>query len=83
MGFDKEKRGVLFKAKEKPSEKHPDFTGNITIEGKEWALSCWLQTSKNNVKYYSLAASEMRKVKTEDLQPSSPAPAMEDDSLPF
>lgn len=53
--YDNTNTGALFRAKEKQSEKHPDYTGSINIEGKEYWLSGWLKESKLGQKYFSLA----------------------------
>jgi uncharacterized protein (DUF736 family) len=56
--YDNTNRGTLFKAKEKKSEKSPDYTGTININGTEMRLSGWLKESKAGMKYFSLAVSE-------------------------
>lgn len=54
--FDDNMRGVLFRAKEKRAESSPDYTGNVTINGVEYALSGWKKVSRNNEPYLSIAA---------------------------
>ena len=58
MDYDNTNRGTLFKAKEKKSEKSPDYTGTINVNGVEMRLSGWLKESKAGMKYFSLAVSE-------------------------
>lgn len=58
MEYDNTNRGTLFKAKEKKSEKSPDYTGTINVNGVEMRLSAWLKESKAGTKYFSLAVSE-------------------------
>ena len=58
MDYDNTNRGTLFKAKEKKSEKSPDYTGTINVNGVEMRLSAWLKESKAGMKYFSLAVSE-------------------------
>jgi len=58
MDYDNTNRGTLFKAKEKKSEKSPDYTGTINVGGVEMRLSAWLKESKAGTKYFSLAVSE-------------------------
>lgn len=53
--YDNTNRGVLFKAKEKKSDKSPDYTGNINVDGVELKLSGWLKTSKAGEKFFSLS----------------------------
>lgn len=69
MDYDNTNRGTLFKAKEKKSEKSPDYTGTINVNGVEMRLSGWLKESKAGMKYFSLAVSE----KTDQYQSTSNA----------
>ena len=34
--------GVLFKNDKKETEKHPDYKGNIMVDGNEYWLSAWI-----------------------------------------
>jgi len=55
MAFEqKEGMGVLFKNK-KTSEKQPDFTGNIKIDGKIIKLAAWSKESQGGMTYLSLS----------------------------
>jgi hypothetical protein len=58
--FDNTNRGVLFRAKEKKTDKHPDYTGSINVGGKDYYLSAWLKDSKAGQKYFSMAVTEKR-----------------------
>jgi hypothetical protein len=53
--FDNNLRGVLFRNKRKKTEKQPDYTGNVEVEGVEYWLSAWTRESENGMKYMSLA----------------------------
>lgn len=55
---DNEMRGALFPNKDKKSPKHPDMTGRFTIDGKEYRLAGWSQTSRKGDKYLSLAITD-------------------------
>ena len=56
MAFEqKENTGALFKAKNRESERHPEYTGTINIDGKEYWLAGWVKESKAGQKYFSLA----------------------------
>lgn len=51
----KEGYGMLSQNQYKNGEKHPDFTGVITVNGKEMRLAMWLkQSQKSGNEYYSL-----------------------------
>lgn len=45
--FDDTNRWKLFREKEKKSDKHPDFTGEVNIEGTTYRLAGWVQEGKS------------------------------------
>jgi|TARA_Y100000310_G_scaffold84285_1_gene81099 uncharacterized protein (DUF736 family) len=48
-------RGVLFRNRFKEeNEKRPDFVGSLNVDGVDYELAAWQNTSKNGVKYLSL-----------------------------
>jgi len=48
--------GVLFKNDKKENEKHPDYKGNIMVDGNEYWLSAWIKEGKTG-KFMGLALS--------------------------
>lgn len=49
--------GALFRNDKRATEQHPDYTGNITIEGKEYYLSAWVnESARTGQKYFALKA---------------------------
>ena len=58
MEYDNTNRGVLFKAQEKKSEKSPDYTGKINVDGVDKDLSGWIKKSKNGNTFLSLSVKE-------------------------
>lgn len=49
--------GALFRNDKKATEQHPDYTGNITIEGKEYYLSAWVnESARTGQKYFAIKA---------------------------
>lgn len=40
--------GALFPNKRKESEKHPDLTGTLDVEGQQFWINAWSKTSKTN-----------------------------------
>lgn len=53
--YDNTNRGALFKNDRKDTPKHPDYRGNINVEGKEFWVSAWITESKGGKKYMSLS----------------------------
>lgn len=49
--------GALFKNDKKTSSKHPDYQGNVNVEGTTYRLAAWLKQGKEG-KFLSLAVSE-------------------------
>ena len=75
----KDNSGVLFKNDKKESEKHPDYKGNITINGQDFWLSAWIKEGKGG-KFMGLAVSPR------DAQPPASKPVasnLKDDDIPF
>lgn len=75
--YDNEMRGALF-PNEKQSAKSPDMTGRVQIEGKEYRLAGWQQTSRKGQKYLSLSVTDPDNyVPAAERQPD----ALDDDQL--
>ena len=41
MEFDNTNRGAIWKNDKKETEKHPDFTGSLNVNGVEYWVSAW------------------------------------------
>lgn len=51
----KDNEGALFRARDRKSDKHPEFTGNAVIDGRDYWLSAWVNESKKDgSKYFSI-----------------------------
>lgn len=90
--------GILFNNEEKRSDKSPDLTGNINVDGVEYWLSGWRREGKKG-KFLSLKikpkqqqrAESYRDYATDTSKTTTPAPAAEapkdelgqDEFLPF
>ena len=48
--------GVLFQNDQRQSERSPDYSGSITVDGKPYWLSAWKKSSRDGKEYLSLAA---------------------------
>ena len=48
-------KGVLFRNRFKEdNERRPDFVGSVNVEGVDYELAAWQNTSKSGIKYLSL-----------------------------
>jgi len=43
--FDDTNRGSMFRNKRKTTDRHPDYTGSINVEGVEYWVSAWSKFS--------------------------------------
>jgi uncharacterized protein (DUF736 family) len=88
--YDNTDRGVLFKNDDKQGDSHPDYKGNINVNGTEFWLSAWIKTSdKTGKKFMSLSvkAKEQAQAQRPAAKPAAkPAPSGfddMDDDIPF
>lgn len=92
--YDNNNRGILSKNDRKTTDKHPDITGSVNVEGVEYFLDGWQKKRQSDGRpFYSLS------VKRKDKQPEAPkqsggygaekggsrgaTPAELDDEIPF
>ena len=76
--YDNNNRGAVWKNDRKTTDKHPDFNGAITIDGKEYWLSAW-RGDKQNPKSPVLSFS----VQPKEAAPAAPVTAEDFDDAPF
>lgn len=53
--FDNTNRGALFANKDRQSDNHPNATGTLNVDGREYWISAWTKTSKAGDKYQSIS----------------------------
>lgn len=58
--------GALFKSKNKKTDKHPDYTGDIYLDGTLYWLSAWVKNTKNGDKFLSVSVGGEKKPKEEN-----------------
>jgi len=50
--------GAIFKNNNKKAENHPDYKGNVLVNGKEMEIALWVKTSAKGLSYLSASFSE-------------------------
>lgn len=73
--YDNTNTGVIFTNKKKTSDKHPDRTGSLNVDGVEYWLSGWIKKDKNGQPFMSLSI----KAKEEKRAAPKPRRPMTDD----
>lgn len=56
--YDNTNSGAIFKNKYKESDKHPDLTGPLNVDGVEYQVAAWSNESDKLGKYLSLKISK-------------------------
>ena len=56
--YDNTNSGVLFQNNQKTTEKSPDYTGKLDVNGHEYRLAGWKKKAKNGATFLSLKISE-------------------------
>lgn len=69
--YDNTNRGVLFDNDRKESDKHPDMTGTLNIDGVDHWFSGWWKNSDSKGDFLSLS---IGKPKDQQQQRQAPAP---------
>ena len=84
--YDNTNRGAMWNNERKQSENHPDFSGSINIEGKEYWISGWRKKEGAPQSAPVVSMSVRPKDEQGFQHTSSPAPANKTDNftdIPF
>lgn len=57
MEYNNTNRVVIFKNNKKTAESHPEYTGTVNVEGKEYTISLWIKEGKSG-KFFSGSIAE-------------------------
>lgn len=89
MSYDNTNRGALFKNDRKETDSHPDLSGKIDVDGKEYWLSGWTKRNDDGTfKVLSLSV-KPKEQRQEASRPARGKPAsqqaddFQDDDIPF
>ena len=66
--YNNTNRGRLFKNDRKQKETHPDYTGDININGTDYWLSAWKKTSKAGKPFLSISIGNPKETKNAEMQ---------------
>jgi uncharacterized protein (DUF736 family) len=89
--YSNENRGSLSKNKRKEQDNHPDYTGSINVDGRDYWLNGWLKTNgQTGEKFFSLSVKpkeatsmSMLVEKPQGGRTPGKAPIDLDDEIPF
>jgi hypothetical protein len=78
--YDNTNKGSLFKNDKKEADTHADYKGQINVNGQEFWINAWINTSKQGTKFMSLSVSPKDRQVSEPTRRNTPEP---DDGIPF
>lgn len=85
--YSNENRGSVWKNDRKESDKHPDFTGTINVEGVEYYLNAWKKKEGANERApllsFTVKKKEAGKSAPKPSKPASKGMDGLDDDIPF
>lgn len=83
--FDNTNLGMAMVNEKKTEEKHPDWSGSLNVEGKDYWLSIWKKTSKAGKPYMSFSIRPKQEQTRQISKPTTKAKAEDfgDDSIPW
>jgi len=75
--YDNTNRGSIWKNDKKETDKHPDFTGSLNVDGKEYWVSAWKRKPDANDKapVLSFTVKAKDKASMQDVQQNSKQPS--------
>lgn len=53
--YDNTNRGAIFENSRKETDKHPDMTGKLNVDGVDRWFSAWWKTSQSGQQYLSMS----------------------------
>ena len=83
MGYDNTNRGSIWKNEKKETDNHPDFTGNLDVDGVEYWVSAWKKKADANPNAPSLSFSIKPKEEKPEQSSQGGEYDFEDDDIPF
>ena len=84
--FDNTNRGSIWKNEKKETDKHPDFTGSLNVDGKDYWVSAWKRRPDASERAPALSFSVKPKDGTPPKHDEAPRRSIKDemsDDIPF
>ena len=83
--YDNTNRGSIWKNEKKLTENHPDFTGSLNVDGKEFWVSAWKRKpdAKEGSPALSFAVSEKEQKPNQSSQNFQQPQELDDSDIPF
>lgn len=87
MAYDNTNTGMLSRNERKEQDSHPDFRGQINVEGREYWLSGWVKEGKaggkmEGKKFFSLSL-QPKDAQAAPARAPAPAAPVQDGDIPF
>ena len=77
--YENENRGAIWKNPNKSTDKHPDFTGTLNVNGDEFWVSAWKRKEGQSDKAPALSF----QIKPKDEAPAKRGGGSDDQDIPF
>lgn len=85
--YDNTNTGMMMRNRNRETEKHPEFTGSINIDGVEYWLSAWVNTGKDGSKIQGQKYFSLKFKPKDESKPKAPSKEQDyddlDDDIPF
>jgi hypothetical protein len=79
--MNNDNRGSISKNKRKEQDKHPDYRGSATIEGKQYWISAWIK-QKDGESFLSMNY-QVKEEQASKPQQAKSKSSNDDDDMPF
>ena len=84
MAYDETNRGTLSRNTRKTEDKHPDFSGQINVDGVDYWLSGWVkERNDGSGKFFSLSVKRKENRSPSPLRRDTGTVADMTDDIPF
>ena len=83
--YDNTNRGILSRNDRKEEDSHPDFKGQLNVDGTDYWLSGWIKERKDGSgKFFSLSVKPKEEARsTPARKPAKPADDFDSPEIPF